>query len=156
MSSGSQVFLHILADTLGSVGVIISAILMNMFNWMIADPICSIFIAVLIAISVFGLVKESAGILMQRQPKQLDHALRDCYRKVRGPFVLEMLPPCEEDETKPSSFAPLNYFRSPNCKVSKVCRKHIFGPYAAITTSAASSSRCQPMRIQNTSSVIRI
>ena len=38
---GSQimqgVFLHILADTLGSVGVIISAILMQMFGWMIAD-----------------------------------------------------------------------------------------------------------------------
>ena len=45
-------FLHILADTLGSVGVIISAILMHMFGWMIADPICSIFIAVMIALSV--------------------------------------------------------------------------------------------------------
>ena len=46
-----QVFLHILADTLGSVGVIVSAILMWAFDWMIADPICSLFIAVLIAIS---------------------------------------------------------------------------------------------------------
>ena len=45
------VFLHILADTLGSVGVIVSAILMQMFGWMIADPVCSIFIAVLIALS---------------------------------------------------------------------------------------------------------
>ena len=55
---GSQimqgVFLHILADTLGSVGVIISAILMQMFGWMIADPVCSIFIAVLIALSGDG------------------------------------------------------------------------------------------------------
>ena len=46
------VFLHILADALGSVGVIISAVLMHMFGWMIADPICSIFIAVMIALSV--------------------------------------------------------------------------------------------------------
>ena len=46
------VFLHIVADTLGSVGVIISAILMHLFGWMIADPICSIFIALLIALSV--------------------------------------------------------------------------------------------------------
>ena len=45
-------FLHIVADTLGSVGVIISAILMHLFGWMIADPICSIFIALLIALSV--------------------------------------------------------------------------------------------------------
>jgi len=51
------VFLHILADTLGSVGVIISSVLMWAFGWMIADPICSIFIAVLISLSVLGLIK---------------------------------------------------------------------------------------------------
>jgi zinc transporter 5/7 len=51
------VFLHILADTLGSVGVIISAILMWAFGWMIADPICSMFIAILISLSVLALIK---------------------------------------------------------------------------------------------------
>lgn len=76
------VFLHILADTLGSVGVIISAILMHMFGWMIADPICSIFIAILIALSVGSLVAESMAVLMQRTPRQLDHVLVDCYQKV--------------------------------------------------------------------------
>lgn len=76
-----QVFLHILADTLGSVGVIVSAVLMRMFDWMIADPICSIFIAVLIALSVFSLISESVVILMQRQPRQLDNLLPDCYNK---------------------------------------------------------------------------
>lgn len=44
------VFLHILADTLGSVGVIISSLLIYYFGWMIADPVCSMFIAVLITI----------------------------------------------------------------------------------------------------------
>merc|ERR1719361_1075117 len=76
------VFLHILADTLGSVGVIISALLMMAFDWMIADPICSIFIAILIAISVFSLISESVEILMQRQPRQLDGKLQGCYNKV--------------------------------------------------------------------------
>lgn len=76
------VFLHILADTLGSVGVIISAILMQMFGWFIADPICSIFIAILIGLSVFSLIAESAAILMQRSPKQLDDNLTECYQKV--------------------------------------------------------------------------
>lgn len=76
------VFLHILADTLGSVGVIISAILMQLFGWMIADPICSMFIAFLIAISVGSLVADSVAILMQRTPKQLDSQLPDCYQKV--------------------------------------------------------------------------
>ncbi|XP_017144288.1 zinc transporter 7 isoform X1 [Drosophila miranda] len=78
------VFLHILADTLGSVGVIISAVLMQMFGWMIADPICSIFISLLIALSVLGLIKESILILMQRQPSSLDRSLPQCYQKVTG------------------------------------------------------------------------
>lgn len=76
------VFLHILADALGSVGVIISAILMHTFGWMIADPICSMFIAVMIALSVLGLIKESLAILMQRQPKELDRRLPQCYQQV--------------------------------------------------------------------------
>ncbi|CAB3373792.1 Hypothetical predicted protein [Cloeon dipterum] len=76
------VFLHILADTLGSVGVIVSAVLMQMFGWMIADPICSMFIAILIALSVLALIKESVQVLMQRQPTSLDHILPGCYTKV--------------------------------------------------------------------------
>jgi len=76
------VFLHILADTLGSAGVIVSAILMWAFGWFIADPICSIFIAVLIAGSVWSLLGDSVAILMQRSPKQLDHQLADCYQRV--------------------------------------------------------------------------
>lgn len=44
------VLLHIMADTLGSVGVIISALLMQKYDLMIADPICSMLIALLIAI----------------------------------------------------------------------------------------------------------
>ena len=76
------VFLHILADALGSVGVIISAVLMHMFGWMIADPICSMFIAIMIALSVMGLIKESVGILMQRQPRELDPLLPKCYQQL--------------------------------------------------------------------------
>lgn len=83
---GSQimkgVFLHILADTLGSVGVIVSAILMQTFGWMIADPICSICISLLIILSVYSLISDSVGILMQRQPKELDHLLPGAYNKV--------------------------------------------------------------------------
>merc|ERR1739838_793825 len=76
------VFLHILADTLGSVGVIISAILMQLFGWMIADPVCSIFIALLIALSVGSLIADSVAILMQRSPKALDHSLPEACQKV--------------------------------------------------------------------------
>lgn len=78
------VFLHILADTLGSVGVIISAVLMQLFGWMRADPICSMFIALTIGISTLSLIKESVMILMQRQPVVLDRQLVQCYQKVTG------------------------------------------------------------------------
>ena len=39
---------HVIADLLGSVGVVISAILIMTLDWMIADPILSVVIAVLI------------------------------------------------------------------------------------------------------------
>jgi zinc transporter 5/7 len=76
------VFLHILADTLGSVGVIISAILMNQFGWMIADPICSMFIALLVAMSVYPLLRDSIGVIMQRTPRELEGQLQSCYHRI--------------------------------------------------------------------------
>ncbi|XP_072295156.1 zinc transporter 7 [Eucyclogobius newberryi] len=77
------VLLHIIADTLGSVGVIISAILMQKYDLMIADPICSMLISLLIGVSVVPLLRESIGILMQRTPPSLDHALPECYQRVQ-------------------------------------------------------------------------
>ncbi|XP_060933803.1 zinc transporter 7 [Limanda limanda] len=77
------VLLHIIADTLGSVGVIISALLMQKYNLMIADPICSMLISILIGVSVVPLLKESISILMQRTPPSLDHVLPECYQRVQ-------------------------------------------------------------------------
>ncbi|XP_012697397.1 zinc transporter 7 [Clupea harengus] len=77
------IFLHIVADTLGSIGVIISAILMQKYDLMIADPVCSMLIALLIGVSVIPLLKQSIGILMQRTPSSLDNALPECYQRVQ-------------------------------------------------------------------------
>jgi len=60
----SGVFLHILADTLGSVGVIISSALIHQFGWMIADPVCSMFIAVLITIRLVCTINASLFYLI--------------------------------------------------------------------------------------------
>jgi len=65
------VFLHILADTLGSVGVIISSLLVHYFGLTWSDAICSIFISVLIFVTVVPLLKETAFILLQRTPPWL-------------------------------------------------------------------------------------
>jgi len=51
------VFLHILADALGSVGVIISSVLIYYYGWFISDPITSFIISIFIFISVFPLLK---------------------------------------------------------------------------------------------------
>jgi zinc transporter 5/7 len=57
------VFLHVLADTLGSVGVILSTLLIRYYGWTGFDPIASLFIAVLIAASVWPLVQETGRLL---------------------------------------------------------------------------------------------
>ena len=53
---------------MGSVGVIISSLLIQSFGWYIVDPICSLFIAVLIVLSVVPLLRESAEILILATP----------------------------------------------------------------------------------------
>ncbi|KII85771.1 hypothetical protein PLICRDRAFT_44173 [Plicaturopsis crispa FD-325 SS-3] len=57
------VFLHVMADTLGSVGVIISTLLIQFYGWTGFDPIASLFIAILIAASVIPLVIDTGKVL---------------------------------------------------------------------------------------------
>ncbi|PIL25045.1 transporter [Ganoderma sinense ZZ0214-1] len=57
------VFLHVMADTLGSVGVIVSTLLIQFYGWTGFDPIASLFIAVLIAASVIPLVIDTGKVL---------------------------------------------------------------------------------------------
>ena len=53
-----------MADTLGSVGVIVSTLLIQWFGWTGFDPIASLFIAILIILSVIPLVRQAASVLM--------------------------------------------------------------------------------------------
>ncbi|KAH0836579.1 cation efflux protein [Lanmaoa asiatica] len=57
------VFLHVMADTLGSVGVIVSTLLIQYYGWTGFDPIASLFIAVLIVASVVPLVIDTGRVL---------------------------------------------------------------------------------------------
>ncbi|KAE8231241.1 hypothetical protein CF326_g3747 [Tilletia indica] len=58
------VYLHVMADTLGSVGVIISTLLIDYYGWTGFDPIASLFIAVMIVGSVIPLVLDAGRILV--------------------------------------------------------------------------------------------
>lgn len=78
------VFLHILGDTLGSVGVIISSLFIEFFGWTIADPICSFCIALIIFLSVTPLLRSSAAVLLQRTPAPMEKRLPQCLAAVEA------------------------------------------------------------------------
>ncbi|KAF9787328.1 cation efflux protein [Thelephora terrestris] len=74
------VFLHVMADTLGSVGVIISTILIRFYGWTGFDPIASLFIAILIAASVVPLVIDTGRILaldVSEKDTSIESALKE-------------------------------------------------------------------------------
>lgn len=76
------IFLHVLADTMGSVGVVISTLLIKYKGWLVADPICSIFISVLIVASVISLLRNSAEVLLQRVPRAHEHDLKEALNNI--------------------------------------------------------------------------
>ena len=57
------VFLHVLADTLGSVGVIVSTYLVQTRGWAWADPAAAVFIAFTILAAAAPLLATTAGSL---------------------------------------------------------------------------------------------
>jgi solute carrier family 30 (zinc transporter), member 5/7 len=57
------VFLHVLADTLGSVAVIISSIMIKYFDFYSADPICCFLISVLILGSAIPFTQQTGRVL---------------------------------------------------------------------------------------------
>ena len=67
-------FAHVLTDALGSVGAICAGVSVMLFNWTRADPLFSIVIAVLVALSGWRVLKETTAILLEAVPVHLDPA----------------------------------------------------------------------------------
>ena len=63
---------HVIADLLGSIGVIISGILIIAFDWTIADPIISVVIALLIVLGSWRLVAQVVHVLLEGSPDRID------------------------------------------------------------------------------------
>lgn len=76
------IFLHILADTLGSAGVVVSTLLTSVFHTSIFDPIASLFIAVMIFISAIPLIKSSASNLLLSLGDKREDLMRDLLSQV--------------------------------------------------------------------------
>ena len=71
------IFLHILADTLGSVAVVISTILVHYSGWPGFDPIASCLIAILIFASAIPLVSSTAKTLLLALPADIEYNVRE-------------------------------------------------------------------------------
>ena len=65
-------FRHVLADLLGSVGVILAALVILLTGWFYADPIISVVIGVLVVLSSWRLLRDSVNILLEGSPPGID------------------------------------------------------------------------------------
>ena len=65
-------FLHMLADTLVSVGVVVSGIVIHYTGWTVIDPIIGLVIAVVILVSTWELLSESLRMSTDAVPEGFD------------------------------------------------------------------------------------
>lgn len=68
----SSAILHIIGDLLGFVGAIIAALVIKFTGWMMADPIVSIAISLLILVNATHLLRNSGHILLEGMPVELN------------------------------------------------------------------------------------
>ncbi len=66
------VFVHVISDLIGSVGVLASGALNYFTGWTQADPAVSILIGCLVLYGSWGLVREGVDILMESVPSHID------------------------------------------------------------------------------------
>ena len=64
--------LHVVADLLGSVGVIVAAVVILTTGWLYADPLMSVLIGVLVLASSWRVLRESLGVLLEAAPEGID------------------------------------------------------------------------------------
>lgn len=65
-------WLHVMSDTLGSIGAVISALLIYFLGWNFADSITSIIIAALVSYNAIHLILETVHVLMEHTPSHID------------------------------------------------------------------------------------
>lgn len=65
-------FLHLIGDTISSVGVILSGIIITLSGWWVVDPLVSIAIGLIIIVGAVRLIDESVDILLESTPRGID------------------------------------------------------------------------------------
>ena len=65
------VYLHVLGDLLGSIGAMAAGAIILLTGWMLADPVISVGIALLILVGAWRLVRESVDVLLEATPRHI-------------------------------------------------------------------------------------
>jgi len=73
-------YLHVLGDLLGSVGALVAGVIILAFGWLVADPLISMLIGLLVLGSAWRLVKESTDVLLEAAPSHI--ALSDVHDRI--------------------------------------------------------------------------
>ena len=72
-------FLHMAADALVSLGVVLAALVISVTGWLWLDPIMSLVIVVVIAVGTWGLLRESLDLAMDAVPDRIDPSKVEAY-----------------------------------------------------------------------------
>lgn len=78
-------YVHVLGDLLGSAGAIAAGLIIAATGWLAADPIISFFVAGLIVLSSWKLLREAVDVLLEAVPAHIDVAeLRHAIEQIPG------------------------------------------------------------------------
>jgi len=78
-------YLHLLTDSLGSVGAIVAGLILWLTGWQPIDPLITVLFAALMLYSSWALVKEAVGVLMESAPNTLDpHQVQHDLERIEG------------------------------------------------------------------------
>ena len=81
----SGVFLHSVGDTVSSIAVIVSSLVVVFTGYSGLDPIAAVLIGILIMRSAYGLVRDSTNILLEATPRHLElESIAKAIRSVDG------------------------------------------------------------------------
>jgi cobalt-zinc-cadmium efflux system protein len=67
-------FMHMAADAGIALGVVVAGIAIYLTHWLWVDPVISLIIGVIIAISTWGLLRESINLSLAAVPQGIDPA----------------------------------------------------------------------------------
>lgn len=67
-------YLEVISDMLGSIGVIIAAVIIYFTGWYYADPLFSVFIGLFIIPRTWKLLREAIGVLLEGTPAHINPA----------------------------------------------------------------------------------